>query len=288
VPKIAQSKLNEAKLEIQGINILDTDSESYTMEVNSTIETDGSIHATVYPFTGQLYLEGVEPRVPFGSLDFPQTSSDKHQIVNVSQHNNIEDMDAFKKFNIYFVNNETVDITVEGDTEVKPSGLDRKYGVTFKKTISTKGLNLFKGTKVSDGKITLEEDDDGYNFHGTADIPNASHFTIDIGNLTFKNFVEDTDVGTLDIHNLVLHPGSNVVPIAGALNQIEILNFVKSDKYCESGIVPFKLLGDKVENNGNDIPYLLAGLASSNQTVDMDIATIIHDSLNIDITCGMD
>lgn len=172
--------MNDAKLEIQGVNILDTRTDSYTMEINSTITTDGSIHADIDGFTGEMYLTDVEPKTPFASIDFPPTSADKHQEVNVTQEITITDMDAFIQYNIWFTNNETLSLTVEGKTKVKPSGLDRKYGVDFKKTLDVEALNLFKGTEVLNGTISLEDDDRGRNFYGKSKIPNASHFTLDI------------------------------------------------------------------------------------------------------------
>lgn len=196
VPKIAQSKMNDAKLEIQGVNILDTTSDSYTMEINSTITTDGSIHAKVDGFQGNLYLEDLEPHTPFATIDFPDTTSDKHQDVNVSQAITITDMDAFIDYNVWFVNNKTLKLTVEGKTKVKPRGLSKKYDVDFKKTIEVTALNLFEGTEVLDGEIELgsgDEDANARNFHGRSKIPNASHFTLDIvSRLLFLSFWETT------------------------------------------------------------------------------------------------
>lgn len=174
--------MDDAKLEIQGVNILETEPKKYLMEVNSTITTDGSIHADIDPFVGSMYLADLEPRVPFATLNFPATTADKHQQVNVSQEVTIADMDAFNTFNIWFTNNETVRIAIEGETKVKPAGLDRKYKVDFKKTLEVKALNLFKGTEVlvDSAKLAFKPDSKGRNFYGESDIPNASHFTLDI------------------------------------------------------------------------------------------------------------
>jgi len=285
VPNIAQDKMDDAKLEIQGVNILDTKTDSYTMEINSTITTDGSIHAEIDGFTGDMYLTDIEPKTPFASIDFPPTSSDKYQEVNVTQDITITDMAAFNQYNIWFTNNETLSITVEGKTKVKPSGLDRKYGVNFKKSLDVKALNLFRGTEVLNGTIDLEEDEQGRNFYGRSKIPNASHFTLDIGNVSFTNFVGDEEVGTLFIENLLLRPGDNFVDISGAMDNVAILTLVRSPEYCEDGIIPFKLLGKNVTNHGQDIPYFAAGLGSANQTVDIDIGSIIESSLGTAIGC---
>ena len=86
MPKIAQKKVDEAKLDIQGVHVLETTSNSYLMEINSTITTKGGIKANVDPFEGEMYLEDYEPHVAFATLSFPKTNNNKHQIVNVSQH----------------------------------------------------------------------------------------------------------------------------------------------------------------------------------------------------------
>jgi hypothetical protein len=179
VPKIAQSKINEAKLEIQNTRILETEGNAYLMEIDSTITTDGKIHAKVDPFEAEMYLEDWPAHKAFATVDMPETNSNKHQVVNVSQHVKIADMEEFTRFNVWFHNNETLRVTVYGKTKVQPKGLPRKYDVTFKKTVELKGLNHFAGTTVNDGHIGFGDGKDEPNFNGTTTIPNASVFTLD-------------------------------------------------------------------------------------------------------------
>lgn len=179
VPRIAQDKVNDAKLEIQGVNVINTKPDSILLQINSTITTDGSIKANIDGFDGVMYLEDLPGQTPFLNISFPATNGDKHQLVNISQELTITDPDAFNTFNIWFAANQTLNVTVYGRTKVKPAGLFRKWGVTFKKTINMNGLNLFNGTTVSDGKIDINPKSNP-NFKATADIPNASYFTLDI------------------------------------------------------------------------------------------------------------
>lgn len=69
------------------------------------------------------------------------------------------------------------------------------------------------------------------------------------------------------------------------MDQIKILTLVRSPDYCETGIIPFKLLGTDVTNNGQKLPYFAAGLASANQTVEIDIGSIIESSLGTSVGC---
>ncbi|KAF4949838.1 hypothetical protein FSARC_13376 [Fusarium sarcochroum] len=285
VPKIAQDKINDAELEIQAVRILETEGDAYLMEIDSSITTDGKIHAKIDPFEADMYLEDWPPHVAFATLNMPETNSNKHQVVKVKQHVKIADLEEFTRFNVWFHNNETLRVTVNGRTKVKPRGLPRKYGVTFKKTVELKGLNHFAGTEVTDGHIGFGNGEDAPNFNGTTTIPNASVFTLDNGNVTFTNFVGDIAVGTLTIPNLVLKPGDNVVNITASMNQSAVLNAVQKEPYCKTGILPFKLLGKTVDNHGENLTYFTAALGSSNQTVEIDIGAILKKDLDYDVKC---
>ena len=109
------------------------------MAINSTIRSDGKVHAKIAPFVGMMYLEDLEPHTPFASLNFPATTSEKFQVVNVSQLLEITDLKALTTFNTWLLTNETLRITIKGDTHVRVKGIAKDYPVTFKKTLTTPG-----------------------------------------------------------------------------------------------------------------------------------------------------
>ncbi|KJZ73531.1 hypothetical protein HIM_07087 [Hirsutella minnesotensis 3608] len=286
VPKIAQSKLNDAQLEVQGVNILESKPNSFRMEINSTITTDGKIHADIDAFQGLMALDR-DDADPFVALQFPKTSSVKFQAVNISQDVEILDMKAFKEFNSLFFQSETLKVRLYGTTYAKPRGLAKKYQVDFKKTVEVKALNLFKGTKVTDGTVDIMADPGTPNFKGTAEIPNNSHFTLDIGDTTFTNFADEQNLGNLTIRNLVVHPGLNTVNVEATLDQSKVLTIVSKKPFCENGIVPIKLLGSNVVNNGQKLDYFIDALSSANQTVDMDIGSVLKKAIKgFNLSCS--
>lgn len=180
VPKIAQSRVNGATLEIQGIQLSQTQSTNFTLAINSTIKADDSIHAVIDAFDGVMYLEDWAPQTPFARIAFPSVTSAALTNVNISQFTEILDLNAFTVFNQYFLVNETLNVSVEGDSHIKVSGVNRKYPVHFKKTVSMPGLSNFNGTTVPTSKILLTPDSDGNNFLGTVVIPNRSYITFEI------------------------------------------------------------------------------------------------------------
>jgi Protein of unknown function (DUF3712) len=140
IPHIAQQKINEATLSIEGISILQTQTTSYQLGINSTIRSDGSIHATIKSFNGSMYLEDLQPHTPFSTVLFPESTSDAVVTVNVSQHMDVTNLDAFTTFNTWLLNNETLRVTISGDTFVRVSGIARDYPVTFTKTVTLNGM----------------------------------------------------------------------------------------------------------------------------------------------------
>ncbi|RDA95980.1 hypothetical protein CP533_5874 [Ophiocordyceps camponoti-saundersi (nom. inval.)] len=280
VPKIAQRKMDESKLEIQGVHVLNTKVDSYLMEINSTITTDGSIHAHIDAFQGNLFLisDKGENTVPFATLDFPETSSDKLVLVNISQTVQIRDRVAFTEFNTLFYQRKSLRVRLSGKTRVQPSGLGKRFDVDFIKYLDFKGLDLFNGTKV-DGVVDVAAAPGSPNFKGTADIPNSSDFTLEVGNVSFTNFVAGRNIGSMTINNLLLRPGSNKVDVEAELDQLQVLEIIGTRPYCETGIVPFELLATNVTHDGQRLDYFANALASRNQSVDIDIGSILRKTI---------
>lgn len=185
VPKIAQQKLDEAELIVDGITVTDATPTRMIMSINSTIKSDGKVHAKIAPFEGVMYLTDLEPHTPFARINFPETTSAALQTVNVIQVLTIEDVAALSTFNKWLTLNESVRVTVEGDTTVRVSGIPRNYPVTFRQTVTLAGLKNLEGTEVEPTWISLKADENGNNFKAIARIPNPSVATFELVGLPF-------------------------------------------------------------------------------------------------------
>ncbi|TGJ82537.1 hypothetical protein E0Z10_g6200 [Xylaria hypoxylon] len=271
VPKIAQQKLNKAKLTIDGISVTNTQTDSLVMAINSTIEADDSVHATVDAFAGTLYLADVDPPLAFAQIDFPQTTSSATQAVNISQEIQISDQSALTAFNKALLSSMSVQVQVKGNTHIHVRGISRSYPVTFDKTVILKGLNNFDGISILDPSISARSSTN--NFNGTVYIPNPSVLTLDIGNTTFTNYFNGEEVGQTYINNLILYPGNNTFFATADIKQLPIINALTQEPFCElKGKLPFQLSGKDVVNNGQVIPYFRDALAASNQSITIDLS----------------
>lgn len=282
VPKIAQKKMDHAELTIDGITISNPEPEKYHMAVNSTIRTSGGIHAEIDPFEGIMYLTDVEPREVFATLNFPETSSVKELGVNVSQSIDVKDLAAFTRFNTWLLANETLSMTIEGKTKVHVKGLSKGYGVTFKKTVELKGINGFHGLEVTDAHVNITATTN--NFKGTVDVPNASILTIEIGNATFRNFLDGKEIGTVYMDDLTLYPGINNVTIRADVDQAPVLTAITKKPACETGDVPLAMRGKDVVHSGKRLAYFADALAQLEQKVDIPLGAAFAE-LGMNLGC---
>jgi len=140
IPKVAQNKLDDAVIEIDAVTVLQTRPGEYQLGIDSVIHSDGKIKATIREFSGDLYLEDLEPHTPFATLVFPETVTEALVHVNVNQTLNITNMDAFTTFNKWLLNNETLRVTIHGETHIHVHGISREYPITYRKTGTMKGM----------------------------------------------------------------------------------------------------------------------------------------------------
>ncbi|KAL2199505.1 hypothetical protein P885DRAFT_74669 [Corynascus similis CBS 632.67] len=287
VPKIAQQKIDDAELILDGIVVTQAESKSLTMAINSTIKTDGSVHADIDAFEGVMYLEDYEPHTPFAKINFPATTAEKLQTVNVTQNLHITDVEALTRFNTWLLINDTLRVTVKGDTHVHVKGISRAYSVVFKKTITMPGLRGLDGTVVKPTWIGLEADEKGNNFRADTIIPNHSRVSFELGNVTFHNYLLGDEIGTVYIDNLTLRPGNNEYPMRATIENAAVIDALGKKPYCEeNGVLPFQIRGKKVVRNGQSLPYFANALAAYNQTVKIPIGEAVNASLGITIPCG--
>lgn len=284
VKAIAQKKLNNAALSIQGITVTNTTSDEFTMSINSTIKSD-STKATVESFNATMYLEDEADHTPFATILFPETENQPEQTVNVTQSVPIENMDALTTFNTWLLANDSLRVTVYGKTHIKVHGISRRYPVTFKKIITMPGLSGFAGISVSDINVTSSTFSDGSNFHATVTIPNKSLVAFEIGNTTFNTYVNESSIGTSYIDNVYLNQGDNVFAYRALVNSLTILTTVSEEPYCTNVSLPIEISGKSVENNGESLSYFADALASVNDTISVALGEPLS-AIGFNISCS--
>lgn len=107
------------------------------------------------------------------------------------------------------------------------------------------------------------------------------------GNVSFHNYLLGAEIGTVYVDDMVLVPGlKNEFKMHANISQGPVLTAMTEKPYCESGKIPFQLRGKTVFNHGQPLSYYADSLATSNQTVEIDLAGPLKSDLNLTIACG--
>jgi hypothetical protein len=84
---------------------------------------------------------------------------------------------------------------------------------------------------------------------------------------------------------MVVRPGINNFSMHANISQTPILQVIQQRPFCEDGVLPMKLRGENVVNNGQYLSYYKDSLASTNQSVDIDVGADL-EVLGLTINCS--
>lgn len=84
---------------------------------------------------------------------------------------------------------------------------------------------------------------------------------------------------------MVVKPGINNFTMHANISQTPILQVIQEQPFCKDGILPMQLRGENVVNNGQLLTYYRDSLASTNQSVAIDVGADLT-ALGLTIQCS--
>ncbi|KAF2498399.1 hypothetical protein BU16DRAFT_456144 [Lophium mytilinum] len=281
IPKTAQHDVNASTLEIQQQIVTDPTPSSVHLKLVTVARSDSSFHPTLDAFDAALFLESTEPSItPFGYVTIPKTKVGHATTIVVDQTLNVTNKDQFMAYTALVIGSDEFRIAVRGRTGLHQKGLS-KIDVDYNKVATMKGLNRLAGFNITEFQILLTPEADGSNMNGTVSIPNQSVLTLDLGNVTMDLSVQGTPIGQAVIPDLVLKPGSNIVPMRSTVNQSLVIGLVT--KKFTDGLLPIDVLGNSSVSNGQHLEYYEAAIKSNPLHVTLDVGSALA-ALGLNIT----
>jgi len=177
-------------------------------------------------------------------------------------------MDQFIAYNKLVTQSETFRFALRGRTRLHLGALP-VVSVDFNKAIETKGLNSFKGIKVSNVNISMTPFPDGSNMHGTINIPNPSVMTLTIGDMLQDIYVDGTLIGNTTIKDVVLRPGDNLFPMTSTTEQAIVLPLLTT-KYTD-GILPVEARTRTITFQGQSLRYFEEPMKATPVKLELDL-----------------
>ncbi|EFE40057.1 conserved hypothetical protein [Trichophyton verrucosum HKI 0517] len=270
-PKLAQEDVSASTLTIADMQTTNPRPDALHVKVTQVIGSKSKYHPTLDPFEAKVYLEGQQES--FMTLHTPQVKADDGVKAVIDQDVKIENSDGFSAFSKAIMLSKEVKLNIVGTTKLKLGGL-QKTDVDYDKTTTLKGMNHLEGFNITDIKIGNIPNTD-FNMKGNAFIPNPSVLTLDMGNLTLNLAVDGHPIGYSVLHDVVIKPGDNNIPMQAKADLAYVLKQTGKESKYSNGIVPVTILGNSSVAHGKELPYYTKALAANTLKVDLNVPAIL-------------
>lgn len=278
-PRIAQNGINSSTLIVNSLELSNPTSNGFHLTQNSTIINNTPYHPRLDSFNASLSLRGGDA---YAYVELPALHATQSGTNLIDQDVTLADPAAFTAYNVAVLNDESVQVDVNGSTRLHEMKFPDTT-VAYNTTTTMNGLNKFPGFNITSFSVKLPADPvDGANMIGEVYIPNPSVLTLHMGNVTFANYLPATPfspavpIGNTTIADLVLRPGNNTVPMRSTVNQTLIIQAIAV--VYKDGIVPVDIVGNTSVYNGQHLPYFEAALQSLTQHVRLDVNTALKQA----------
>jgi hypothetical protein len=132
------------------------------------------------------------------------------------------------------------------------------------------GFNKLKGFELTSFHVSNNYARDGTNGNGTVTIPNPSDITVEMGNVTFNNYVGNVSIGNTTIYNLLLRPGPNYYPVVAYVDLLAVLGLIGPNATYEKKNLPITIVGNSSVYHGVHLEYYEYALKAVNQTTSLN------------------
>ncbi|MCJ1397923.1 hypothetical protein MMC11_001119 [Xylographa trunciseda] len=268
-PHIAQSGIDNSTLNITSVSITNPTESSFLINQASLITSSSAYHPQLDAFNASLSLLG---EAPYAYVTIPALHATATATADVNQVVQIANLTAFAAFNTALLKNEMISLQVSGSTGLHEMAFPETT-VNYNKMVQLSGLNHLAGFNVTSFSIALVPSANGTNLVGEVLIPNPSVFTFAMGNVTMNLAVAGHPIGTSTLADLVIAPGTNMVPMTAVTNQTAVLELVTGP--YKDGLLPVDITGNSSVYDGVHLTYYEQALASVTQHVVLDVGAAL-------------
>jgi hypothetical protein len=277
MPRIAQHDVNRSHLELTELQFLNPSEKTLTLSQKAILHSPSMYTPTLDPFNASLYLvtNGQYASTPMSMLTMPRIHA-LHPQSNATveaQQVDILDQAEVAAYATAIMTQEEVTTALVGRTKLHEGKLPVTW-VNYNTTLTYKGLNALKGFNVTNVRINASVPAGTPNLKGTAFIPNPSHITVELGNVTLILSTPSQGViGNATINDMTLAPGNNTLPMTSFVNQTLVIQSLDSNGY-----ITMQIVGNSSVYNGEHLPYYEQALANNKLSLQLNVKQILTDS----------
>ena len=275
--------MNQSTITINSLQVLDPTPYSVHMIQDATIFSNSSYHPYLDPFNVSIALNGSNP---YSMMLLPGTTSGTAVPVHIDQNISIIDIDAFEEYNRQLMISEHITQVINGNTYLHEGGLPADY-ISYSKDVGLAGFNKLAGFELKNFTVLSKAMANGTNAVATVLIPNPTVLTIDMGNVTFENWVSNDPhgpnpsgnmslVGNSTLTNFKFRPGNNTYGMYSTVNQLAVLGLIGSKGVYPDYVLPLTVVGKSSVYNGQELPFYNAAISASNLTINLNVTAAVN------------
>lgn len=271
---ITQDLVNGATLAFDQANITDITNDGFQLSLQGSLTNVGPLDARI-EFVDPVTVTWQGHNIATIALP-PVCTAANTGVPNYNTQGQlvITDQVQFTSFATYLLHNPSFDWTIS-TSSLKLTALGTIFnGVSLSKTVTLKAFNGLPGVTISNFQLPSDNPAGGITISTDSIIPSPAQLGIDLGNVGFQAYFENTRIGPLTASDLVLPPESSVtshlsgqmIPQSGSgLGTIGKL----FSSYLAADNITLNVQGDTVQPPGANGPVTWLSTAFKTLTLDV-------------------
>jgi len=267
IPALAQKKVNNSYLELNGMEIKAPTADSFTLSIDSTLKgVKGPIKSTIKEFNADFLLDGGKSDKPFINVPIPEAKPRGDTPIIITDHDTtVTDYASFLEFASTLMSSTSLKVAIRGKTKVHVSAF--RASVDYNEVVETKGLNGLAGMKIK--SYSLKSGPNGQNLEGIVIIKNPSVVSLQAGTIEFDMKYEGATIGKGKLPDLFLKPGDLEYPFNAAANLTALLGILGTPHSDDEPLI-MQIRGTKVSYDDKEVPWLTTLLSAHD--IDCELA----------------
>ncbi|CEJ56143.1 hypothetical protein PMG11_02364 [Penicillium brasilianum] len=274
IPHFANDYINKYQFDYDGIAITNPRPTSFRVSMSKKISMGGGFSGS-----GHLTAFNASIRVPSSNEEFavfpvPQIEFKNGADITLDQDLDLSCVNCLSKLAIAAATNESFGVLVTGDPDLKVGALPTAH-LNIHKTMNMNGYNVtdFVNSQGAFNITSLEllnPSVNGFNFNATLAIRNPTPFIVEMGHVTFNLSLGGSNLGYVDIPNLMLQQENTTAVVLGSVDESMLIREVVWGD-GDSGDVTIGVKGHSCDYKGVEIPYFAAAIKAVDASATVDL-----------------
>ncbi|KAJ5259600.1 hypothetical protein N7478_012581 [Penicillium angulare] len=273
IPHFANSYINKYQYDESGLSITNPRPTAFHVSQSKKINMGGG-------FSGSGHLSAFNASIrtsdnrEFAIFSVPEIKFDNGADLDIDQDLDLSCVDCLSDLAVSAATDKDFSVVAKGKPNLKFGGLPTAH-LNMDKTLSMKGYNVTEFVN-SPGAFNitsldlLQDNADGYNFNATLSLRNPTVFSVEIGHVMFNLSMGGSDLGYVDLPNLMLKQEGTSTVVLGKINETMLVQEALLGS-GEFGEVTIDVQGYSCDYNGQTIPYFEAAIKAVSASATLDL-----------------